>query len=60
MYLVNRTVIANAVGRALSRARGLSIYFPTNKSRRIDKSYEKTDFARDCPWIDFLKEYLYH
>lgn len=49
------TIIANVVGRNLSQARGLSIYFPRYV---IEKSYEKTMFALEGAWHDFLKHVL--
>lgn len=51
--MIEQSVIAYAVGKNLSKARGLSIYFPVS---HIDESYQYTDFARDCGWHDFLKE----
>lgn len=53
--MIEQTVVAYAVGKNLSRARGLSIYFPLN---HIDESYQHTDFARDCGWHGFLKELI--
>ncbi len=49
---VDTTVIANAVGKNLMDARGLSIYFPLS---HIDSSYVKTEFALECSWIDLVK-----
>ncbi len=51
--VIDAVVIANAAGKGVSRARGLSIYYPNN---RIDKSYLKTDFAHDSKWLDFLRD----
>lgn len=53
MDLVNKSVIANTAGKYLSQACGLSIYFPQNS---LDRSYEKTDFAKDCSWHSLLQE----
>lgn len=53
MRAIERTVIASAAGANLSRAKGLSIYFPLG---RVDASYPKTDFAQDCLWYGFIKE----
>ncbi len=55
MKLVENSVIANTAGQSVASAKGLSIYFPVTQ---IDKSYYLTDFAKDCLWIDFLREYL--
>lgn len=49
---IEQSVIANAAGKSLSRARGLSIYFPTNGP--IEQSYMYTDFASDCGWNNLL------
>lgn len=57
MRLIESSVIANSCGKALERARGVSIYYP-NKYGRIDISYLHTDFARDSLWIEFLKNYI--
>lgn len=53
MHLVEQTVLASVAGRNLARAKGISIYFPIT---RIDASYPKTDFAKDCQWYGFIKE----
>lgn len=53
MRLVEQAVIANAAGSNLTRARGLSIYFPVGS---IDASYPMTDFARESLWVSFVKE----
>lgn len=52
---INKIVIANTAGPNLSRAKGLSIYFPEN---HIHKSYEQCDFAITTGWLKFLKTYL--
>jgi len=53
--LIEDVVVANSVGSATDRAKGVSIYYPNG---RIDNSYQKTDFARDGLWFDFLREYM--
>ncbi len=53
MKLIEQSIIANTAGKNLARAKGLSIYFPQN---RIDASYQKTDFAKECQWFGFIKE----
>ena len=45
--LINTAVVANTTGRYLSRAGGLSIYFP---QRIIDRSYGSTIFAQTTEW----------
>lgn len=52
--MMNEVVIANSVGSATSRAGGLSIYYPTGG---IDNSYQRTDFAQDGLWLEFLNEF---
>ncbi len=54
MKLVEESVIAHTAGRYMSRAKGLSIYFPTTTN--IDASYTKTDFAKESLWTTFLTE----
>lgn len=53
MRMIERVVIANASGKNLTRAKGLSIYFPVS---RIDNSYQQTEFAKDCLWFEFIRE----
>lgn len=53
MKVIDQVVIASAAGTTLARAKGLSIYFPIG---RIDASYQRTDFAKDCLWYGFIKE----
>jgi len=50
--LIQQSVLINATGENLKRARGLSIYFPI---RNIDLSYAQTPFAQTTHWIDFLR-----
>lgn len=45
-------VIANSVGKNLSKAQGISIYFP---SKSIDSSYFLTPFVKQYSWINLLK-----
>lgn len=47
-----QAVVANASGKGLSRARGLSVYYPEKGA--IDQSYMYTDFVADCRWNDLL------
>jgi len=53
MKVIEEAVIANVAGKNLSRARGLSIYFPQGI---IDGSYARTDFAKECGWFDLIKD----
>lgn len=50
--IIEQGVIANATGKSLSRAKGLSIYYPLNGP--IDQSYMYTEFATDCGWNNLL------
>lgn len=43
------------LGKDVEGACGLSIYFPSGK---INPAYTTLDFAKDCRWADFLREYL--
>ena len=43
------------IGREVSGACGLSIYFPAYK---INSAYRHLDFATDCRWFNFLQRYL--
>lgn len=49
------SIIANSTGEYLTRAKGLSIYYPTQK---MDNSYQTTAFAKDCEWFSLLKSVL--
>jgi hypothetical protein len=55
MKLIESSVVASVSGSSMSKAKGLSIYYP--KNRVIDASYLKTEFAKDSLWLDFLKEH---
>ncbi len=52
---INNVVIANAVGKNLQYAKGVSIYFP---EIIMHKSYLINDFAVKTNWLKFLKRYL--
>lgn len=54
--LIAKTVTANAVGKNLNRATGISIYFP---EKSIHNSYKNTKFAATNNWYGFLAYYLY-
>lgn len=53
MGLIDNAIIAHTEGERATRAKGLSIYFPTTG---IDASYIKTDFAQESLWLKFLHE----
>lgn len=55
LSLISSIVLSNAVGKNLSKAGGISIYFP---ERRIHSSYPKTNFAKQTKWLTFLGTYL--
>lgn len=53
--LIGQVVFANIAGKNLSKAKGLSIYFPEHK---IHPSYYQTAFAKKNSWLNFLTQYL--
>lgn len=53
--LITQVAYANAVGKGLSHARGISIYFPSN---RVYMSYATTPFAQSNSWDNFLRKFL--
>lgn len=53
--LIKSVAFANTMGKNLSMAQGISIYFP---ERRIHSSYRKTNFAATNKWVTFLTQYL--
>lgn len=55
MLLIKSMVLANATGKNLSKAQGVSIYFP---ERRIHQSYYKTHFALSNAWLRFLERFI--
>lgn len=52
--IIRNITIANATGKKLSNAQGLSIYFP---ERTIHSSYRQAPFAKDNAWPSFLTTY---
>jgi hypothetical protein len=56
MQTIEDTVITNVSSPRLSKAKGISIYFP--KEKLIDISYLKTEFAQNSLWLDFLSTTL--
>jgi hypothetical protein len=52
--LLCNTIIFSKTGKNLSKASGLSIYFP---EQRIHSSYPKTVFAHTNSWYKFLQQY---
>jgi hypothetical protein len=55
MQTIKRMVFANAAGKNLRFAQGVSIYFPEN---RMHPSYKKTNFAQTNNWFNFLNYFL--
>lgn len=53
--ILESMIIANASGRNLKEASGLSIYFPISS---IHSSYRKTVFAKSTKWVQFLEKFL--
>lgn len=53
--LVKKAVVQNASGRHLARAEGISICFPHSF---IDRSYIRSEFAKDSLWTDFVYDHL--
>lgn len=53
--LIQQCTLANATGKNLSRAQGISVYMPDS---RIHHSYRKTNFAATNSWMHFLQQYL--
>lgn len=54
--LISQAVIQNVSGKNLSKAHGLSIYFP---EIRIHESYQKTNFSKRVAWSSLLSQYLH-
>jgi hypothetical protein len=52
---IEQIAFANTTGGNLSRAKGISIYFP---ERKIHSSYRKTLFGATNNWLTFLGNYL--
>lgn len=52
--IIRTITIANAVGKKLSNARGLSIYFP---EKSIHNSYPQVPFSQNNAWPSFLAHY---
>ena len=50
--IIENIVIANVSSPYLTRAKGISIYYPNNK---IDPSYLRTKFAQENLWLDFIQ-----
>jgi len=55
LTLTQEAVIANAAGRNLSQARGISIYFPEDV---IHPSYARTTFVEQNAWLRFIQAYI--
>lgn len=55
LRMIGYTVFANTAGEGLSKAKGISIYFPETG---IYPSYKTIPFAQENNWILFLAQYL--
>ena len=55
MQLIEKSVVANAAGKYLAKAKGISIYYPNNEE--IDSSYKKSLFGQDSLWLNFLTKF---
>lgn len=53
--IIDKVIIANTTTNHLSRARGISIYFP--QTRPIDSSYLGSEFAQNSLWLHLLQEF---
>lgn len=59
LALSSSFIIANVCGSNLSRARGISIYFPEFKTNSPHHaSYQNTEFAKHNNWLRFIQTYL--
>lgn len=59
LALAKTFIIANVCGSNLSRAQGISIYFPEFKTNSPHHaSYQNTEFAKNNSWLNFLQTYL--
>jgi hypothetical protein len=56
MQLIERLVIANATGKNLRNAQGISIYFP---ERTIHNSYSEAVFLASNAWGSMLSRYIF-
>ena len=55
LAIIQQSIVANIVGHGLSKAQGISIYFP---EQRIHHSYAYTKFARTNDWGMLLQKYI--
>lgn len=55
LAIIQQSIVANIVGHGLSKAQGISIYFP---EQRIHHSYAYTKFARTNHWGMLLQKYI--
>ncbi|KKP23815.1 MAG: Peptidase C11 clostripain [candidate division TM6 bacterium GW2011_GWF2_28_16] len=51
--VIESVVIAKTAGQRFPTASGLSIYFPV---AGVDNSYYKTNFVKECLWLDLIKD----
>lgn len=55
LELIRKTIFANATGKNLSQAMGISIYLP---ERRLHPSFQETNFAKNSTWLPLITQYL--
>lgn len=53
--MILQATLANVTGKNLSKAEGISIYFPEKK---MHPSYQVAPFAQTNDWVNFLTNYL--
>ncbi len=55
LLILDQMILANAVGRNLKHATGLSIYFPITS---VHSSYARTEFAKNTTWPVFIETFI--
>lgn len=55
LMILDRMILANASGRNLKNATGLSIYFPITS---VHSSYARTEFAKNTTWPVFIETFI--
>lgn len=56
LNILNGMILANAAGRNLRNATGLSIYFPITS---VHSSYARTEFAKNTTWPQFIDTFIH-
>ena len=56
LMILDRMILANASGRNLKNATGLSIYFPITS---VHSSYARTEFAKNTTWPQFIDTFIH-